>query len=192
MKGACVFDLATLVNAYPEVCKPLFVIDSQNQDIIYSIYLFSLMVPEYSPEGSSKRSLEEIIITHIQDFLFKLKDEQDFSKVAADVVTVHDSIAPHNTETPNDDDDAIVHETLSAEQFSQSNLSPAGVIGCLTGQQHKTLNGESIAISVMFNHDCANQFPSHSICYPTIGACGKLLTLSVQGRSKLVNWGGGG
>ena len=50
------------------------------------------MVPEYSPEGSSKRSLEEIIISHLQDFLFKLKDEQDFSKVAADdVVTVHDS-----------------------------------------------------------------------------------------------------
>ena len=46
--------------------------------------------------------------------------------------------------------------------------------------EHKPLNGESILISVMFNHDYANQFPSHSICYPTIGACGKLLALPVN------------
>ena len=181
MKGLCLFDVAILVNTYPEVCKPLFVTDSQNQDVVDANYLFSLMVPEYSPEGSSKRSLEEIIMDHLQDFLFKLEDEQDFFKVATDdVVTVHDSVAPDNTEIPNDDDDAIVDETLSAEQFSQSNLSPAGVMGWLTGQQHKPLNGESIAISVMFNHDCANQFPGHSICYPTAGACGKSLTLPVN------------
>ena len=88
---------------------------------------------------------------HLQDFLFKIDDKQDFFKVAADdVVTVHDSVALHNTEIPNDDDDAIFDETLSAEQFSQSNLSLAGVMGWLTGQQHKPLNGESKAISVMF------------------------------------------
>ena len=74
---------------------------------------------------------------HLQDFLFKLEDKQDFFKVAADdVVTVHDSVALHNTEISNDDDDAIVDETLSAEQFSRSNLSLAGVIGWLTSTSH--------------------------------------------------------
>ena len=31
----------------------LVVIDSQNQDVVDANYLFSLMVPEYYPEGSS-------------------------------------------------------------------------------------------------------------------------------------------
>ena len=179
MKGLASFDLARLIITYPEVCKPLFVNDSQNQDAIDANYLFSLMVPEYSPEGSSKRCTEEIIMDHLQDFLFKLEDEQvSFKDSADDTDTFHDSFAPQVT--PNTDNDAIVDETAENVQLSKPSLSPAGVMGWLTGQQHKPLDGEPIAISVMFNHDCTDQYPSHIICYPTVGACGKLLTLPVN------------
>ena len=136
------------------------------------------MVPEYSPEGSSRRCLEESIMDHFQDFLFKLEDEQISCNTTTDAVdTFHNSVASSNADNPYDDG-AIVDET--DEQFSQPSLSPAGVMGWLTGQQHKPLNGESMAISVMFNHDCADQYPGHVICYPTVAACGKLLTLPVN------------
>ena len=118
----------------------------------------------------------------VQDFLFKLEDEQVSCNTTANAVdTFHNSVASSNADNPNDDG-AIVDET--DEQFSLPSLSPAGVMGWLTGQQHKALNGESMAISVMFNHDCTDQYPGHVICYTTVAACGKLLTPPVNHMKK--------
>jgi hypothetical protein len=70
------------------------------------------------------------------------------------------------------DDSDAPHET--AEQFS--------------GHQHKPLNGEAIATSIMFNHDCAIQYPNHTDCYPAVCACDKLTTLPVNHMKTLAEF----
>ena len=127
MKGLALFDLARLIVTYPEICKPLFVNDSQSHDSVDANYVFSIMVPEYSPEGSSRRCLEESIMDHFQDFLFKLEDEQISCNTTTD--TFHNSVAFSNADNPNDD--GAVVETDG--RFSQPSLSPAGVMGWLFG-----------------------------------------------------------
>ena len=49
----------------------------------------------------------------------------------------------------------------------------------LTGQKHKPLNGELIAIQVKFDHNCLMRNPKHTRCFPQVGAYGKVLTLPV-------------
>ncbi|KAJ7384537.1 hypothetical protein OS493_021168 [Desmophyllum pertusum] len=39
-------------------------------------YLFSLMAPEFSPQGSSHRCTEEQVMDHFQDFLLSLEDDK--------------------------------------------------------------------------------------------------------------------
>lgn len=161
MKGLAAFGLANLIKTYPEACKSLFVTKSQN-DVIDANYLFSILSPEYSPEGSSKRCTEEVIMDLFQDFLFKLEDEQNISGYV-EAIACHDVVASQE----------------AVEQFNQPDLTPAGVMGWLTGQQHKPLNGEAFTISVLFNHECTIEYPNHTICFPVVGACAKAITLPV-------------
>lgn len=41
------------------------------------------------------------------------------------------------------------------------------------------LTGETLPIGVRFNHDCMENNPSHTICFPIVGACAKEITLPV-------------
>ena len=50
----------------------------------------------------------------------------------------------------------------------------------LTGQRHKSLNGEKVEITVDFDHECLNRNPDHKICFPIVGACGKNILLPVS------------
>ena len=78
----------------------------------------------------------------------------------------------------NDDDDKA-GPSGDNEVFQAADITPAGVMGWLTGQKHKPLNGELIAIQVKFYHNCLVRNPKHTRCFPQVGACGKVLTLPV-------------
>ena len=80
----------------------------------------------------------------------------------------------------NDDDaDKTSPSEGGNEVFQAADLTPAGVMEWLTGQKHKPLNGETIAIQVKFDHNCLVRNPKHTRCFPQVGACGKVLTLPV-------------
>ena len=64
-------------------------------------------------------------------------------------------------------------------QFQIANLTPAGVLGWLTGQRHISLNGDTMKINVQFDHNCLAHNPHHTICFPTVGACGRVVSLPV-------------
>ncbi|XP_028417210.1 uncharacterized protein LOC114541494 [Dendronephthya gigantea] len=130
MRGLGVYGLAEVVTKYPEICKSLFVLDSKDNDIVDANYLFSLMIPQYSPEGSSKRITEETIMDNFQDFLFKLEDE--------DITVSFEESVSFDADVNNE----------SVATFTKPDFTPSGVMGWLTGQRHKPLNGESITISV--------------------------------------------
>ena len=63
-------------------------------------------------------------------------------------------------------------------------LTPAGVLGWLTGQKHVPLNGEKLDITVNFDHDCLTRNESHNICFPIVGVCGRVVTLPVAHMKK--------
>lgn len=64
--------------------------------------------------------------------------------------------------------------------FQSAVLNPPGVLGWLTGQQHKPVNGDDLSITVMFDHDCAQRNPRHTICFPVVSACGRTVTFPVK------------
>ena len=73
----------------------------------------------------------------------------------------------------------IGEELGENSQFQMANLTPAGILGWLTGQRHISLNGDTMKISIQFGHDCLVRNTHHTICFPTIGACGRVVTLPV-------------
>ena len=58
-------------------------------------------------------------------------------------------------------------------------MSAAGAFQWLMGQCHKPVNGEKITVTVEFDHDCLERNPQHSICFLTVGACGRVITIPV-------------
>ena len=60
----------------------------------------------------------------------------------------------------------------SVELFGKVELTPAGVMGWLTGQKHRVVNDDKIKIMVCFDHNCLSRNPKHSICFPVVRSCG--------------------
>ena len=58
----------------------------------------------------------------------------------------------------------------------------------VTGQSHKLVNGEKITVTVEFDHDCLERTPQHSICFPTVNACGKVITIPVAHMNSTENF----
>ena len=163
MKGLQLFGLAEVIQKYPEACKEIFIVGSDGVD---ANYLFSLMCPEYSEDGSTLKQIEESIMDLFQDFLFSLEDDKIVSGYTEAMSSNHD--------------DAVKGERSGDnEVFQAADLTPPGVMGWLTGQKHKPLNGELIAIQVKFDHNCLVRNPKHTRCFPQVGACGNVLTLPV-------------
>ena len=77
---------------------------------------------------------------------------------------------------PDNDDEGM--ET-SAEPMLFPDCTPAGVMGWLTGQKHKPLDGQPLKITVRLDHDCLATNPNHHICFPVVGSCAKGITLPV-------------
>lgn len=78
-------------------------------------------------------------------------------------------------------DEVAAAETESkAETFESVDLSSAGVMKWLTGQKHRQLNGEKIKIQVKFDHECLIRNPAHTVCFPLVSSCGRVITFPVS------------
>ena len=71
-------------------------------------------------------------------------------------------------------------EESIAMKYDSADLSSAGVMKWLTGQKHRQLNGEKIKIQAKFDHECLTRNPAHSLCFPLVGACGRVITFPVS------------
>lgn len=167
-KGLELYGLAGILSKYPEVTQSLFVIGQQKK--VDANYLFSLVVPEYSLEGSSHRHTEEQVMDHFQDFLLTLQDERISGYAEAIAWKAEDDLNVLQQDPP---DGGKREELISPE------LTPAGVLGWLTGQKHREVNKSNFSITVMFDHDCLKRNPKHSVCFPSVGACGHTITFPV-------------
>jgi hypothetical protein len=74
-----------------------------------------------------------------------------------------------------DDDDG---PTSSPDRFNTPDMTPAAVMGWLTGQRHRDLV-EKKPIYVRFDHECMERNPRHKLCFPHVGACGREITFPV-------------
>lgn len=73
-KGLELFGVASLLKENADLCKPLFVKDT-NANIADANYILSVLKPMYSQEGTSRRITEEAVIDNFQDLLMRLEDE---------------------------------------------------------------------------------------------------------------------
>lgn len=182
-EGLKLFGLLDAIRANPEITKPLFVADN---DPVDANYLFSLMCPQFSAEGSTKRVYEDQIMDNLQDFLFNLEDEAvtGYAQAiawAAEVVSSDQTLSGAPDTNVAEDDLAEFqspHEN-GDDKFEMANLTPAGVFGWLSGQQHKPLNGIPLAVTVEFDHECMSRNPKHTVCFPTVSACSRVITFPV-------------
>ena len=165
-EGLNMYGLADIVTNQLKVCQPFFV-EEQVQNVDAN-YLFSLIKPEFSPAGSTQRGLEEMLMDNFQDFLMALDEG---------AITGYD--CPIAWNYTDDHLDNILKEVTeeSVEKFDTAELTSAGVMGWLTGQRHRQLNGEKIEIIAKFDHECLIRNPSHTICFPLVGACGMHLKM---------------
>lgn len=165
MEGLHLYGLAKIVLSNPQVCKPLFVKAAGAQDQVDANYLFSLVQPMYSTPGSSRRQVEENIMDHLQDFLISLEDDQNITGYASPVTWNYE-----------DQKESDQHPIQPLEKFETPELKPSGIMGWLTGQKHRPLNGEELVIIASFDHDCFANNPNHKICFPNVRACAREIT----------------
>ena len=137
-----------------ELFKALFV--AECVESVDANYVFSILMPTFSVDGSSRRSVENILMDNFQDYLIMLEDET--------VTGVQEVFS--NGEYEED-----------AQKMLQ--LTPAGVLKWITGSDHKPLDHADSEIIVEFNHDCFVSNPHHTICFPTVHACSRNITLPV-------------
>ena len=142
-KGLELFGLSKCLQENPGIFKPLFV--RGVEDKVDANCLLSTLRPVYSEQGTSRRPLEESLIDHLQDFLMSLED--------GEMSGYKEALAWNHDAADNDVDD----------HFQAADLTPAGVLGWLTGQKHKPINGDQKCVFA-----CVLQRP---ILFHTIGPC---------------------
>ena len=154
LEGLKLFSVVDAIKTHPQVCNFLFTRDSQSLHVIDANYLISLLTPEYSPKGSTRQLVEESMMDYFQDFVYNLEDDKNICGFSEALAWNEDQGVG-----------SVNLESAVGEQFSTADLTPVGVMGWLTGQKHKPLNRETLAIAVRFNHDCVENNPSHTICF---------------------------
>ena len=162
-EGLKLFNVYALVKDNAALCKDLFVQNTSGP--VDSDYVFSLISPHYSAEGTSRRKLEEAVMDNFQDFLLTVEDKN--------ITGYTEALAWKEMNNITDED------ALEAEQNQAINVSPAGVLGWLTGQKHRPVNGEQLTITANFDHNCRERNSKHIICFPQIGACSREITFPV-------------
>jgi hypothetical protein len=168
--GLNTYGLGDLISSHPDICNKLFLQDYHAETVPDGNYLITLLRPRYSPEATSKRSVEESLMDHMQDLLISFEDKK-ITGMSAPVAW-------------RDDDDEIVETCATGnaeteEVLETADISVAGIMGWLTGQKHKEAYGAKPTITVHFDHGCLERNPKHTVCYPLVGACGRDLTLPV-------------
>ena len=109
------------------------------------------------------------MIDHFQDFLIGLEDNY---------ITGYKEALAWDTEEGASADSVEEH-------FQMADLTPAGVLGWMTGQQHKPINGDKLEVTVLFDHHCLERNPKHTVCFPVVRACSKEITLPVCHMKKV-------
>ena len=131
--------------------------------------MLSLLRPQFTEEGSSKREIEETVFDHLHDFILAAEDT---------------TVTGYTEELANEHDDTedVVggeHKLEESPEVQSADISPSGVLGWLTGQRRQPLDGEKLLISVKFDHECMQRHPHHTLCFPIVGVCARNLTLTV-------------
>ena len=163
-KGLELFNLLASVRQHKVLFEKHFVKEDADTTKIDANYIISILHPVYSPESSSKRIVEENIVDHLQDFVMELESSN---------VIGHSSEITTNCDESNEPNS--IDETLSYGM--EADLSPAGLLGWLTGQKHKPLFGGKFYITMQFDHDCKTRNPQHKICFPYVRACARELLI---------------
>ena len=122
----------------------------------------------YSEEGSSRHPVEETLLDNFQDLLMTLEDER---------VTGYEEVLAWDE--GEDSAGNLEENTDERDEYQISDLTPAGVLGWLTGQRHVPVNGEKLKITVNFDHECMVRNETHKVCFPIVGACGRVITFPV-------------
>ena len=135
-------------------------------------YVFPLMKPCYSVEGSTRKEVEESVMDSFQDVLISLEDEQKISGYTEALTWNYDDGEDRRSERQQS-------VKQPPEEFQTADVYVAGVLGWLTGQRHRPIDGDPLTIIVNFDHDCLDRNPKHTICFPRVAACGRELTLPV-------------
>ena len=164
------YGLSNILSHSPGACKPLFVKGYIHD--VDSNYLTGLLQPHYSPEGSTRRQLEENIVDHFQDFLLSLEDDSITGYSAPIAWNYEECESQDMSESPG--------ESPGSEKFHSPDLTASGVMGWLTGQRHREMNGQKVKITVNFDHECKVRVPNHTICFPYVGACGMEITFPTE------------
>ena len=161
-KGLDLYGFLGALDENKELCKCLFV---RNAEPVDADYVVSLLNPSFAEKGSNLRHAEETVFDNFQDFVMTTEDTK-ITGFAEEVAW-------------NDRDDGEAKETEKSAETQAPDLSPAGILGSLTGQKHRSVDGQKLSILVKFDHDCLKRNPAHSICFPLVGACARVITLPV-------------
>ena len=121
-------------------------------------YVFSLMKPNFSLDGSSRKDIEESVLDSFQDFFISLEDHEKVSGYAEAV--------SWNYEDGDGVSEISSPDRTPTEEFQTADITVAGVLSWLTGQSHQPMNGDPLTIYVNFDHECLMRNPKHTICFP--------------------------
>lgn len=171
--GMKAYGLPDLIKNAPEACKPLFVNGNFKKTLEPDAnYLLSIINPMYSEDGSSRKKVEESIIDFFQDTLLSFDDGR-VSGYKSAVAWNYD----HELGNLSANQTIPEIESLpSTDNFESPDLSVAGIMQWITGQRHKPVGGEKFGITVLFDHECMQRNPQHTVCFPRVGACAKEIT----------------
>ena len=178
LKGLKLYGVSEIIKLNPEACRPLFV-QGYLHGAVDANYVFSLMKPRFSEEGSNRRELENEVMDSFQDFLISLEDDGNHTGSVEAVAWNYEESQSVGWES-----NSSVPDKPTDDKFQMADVTVPGVLGWLTGQKHKPISGDTLTIRVSFDHDCLKRNPSHTICFPIVGACGRELTLPVCYMSK--------
>ena len=162
-RGLSLFGIYDAMRNHPDLFKKLFVLPN-GDDHIDAMYLASVLTPIFSSQDSEKVRKEEIILDNLQDCILNFEDNP---------------ISGYSEALAYKDEDHSATSDEGEEEFHNAKLTPAGVLGWLTGQQHKPLNGETLHVTVRFDHDCMERNPQHKVCFPLVKACSKEIVIPV-------------
>ena len=171
MEGLNLYGFKDILLKDGNICKDLFVKGGADR-IVDANYLFSLMCPNFSEGGSTRRKTEEHIMDLFQDYLFHLEDNPQ-------EIQSHMYPITWNYPDASDKGDENERPESSDEKFEEIQPSPKAVLKWITGSPHKPLDGDEIKISVSFDHECLVRNPTHKICFPVVGACAKEITFPI-------------
>ena len=158
MIGTKTYGLDTIIKEHPSSCEPLFVNGELKNGLVPSAdYLFSLMVPNYSEVGSTRRCTEEQIMNYLQDSLIAFEDENIVGHSYA--VTWDEK---ESTKTRNESCHGGWRQSRNPGRISNTSRKYSRFFGLVKWAAARTYKGGKPNIAVYFDHDCLIRNPNHS------------------------------